>query len=114
MAKKRKYTVKKSTIKRKVRAEIQKVGTSFAAAFPQEKSPHRWTYNDCQIEGHMFFKNSSETCNKDTCSLELYHFCMIECGAKTYGEERGERMVMKKLCKSCMIQTATDMGIKRV
>ena len=39
---------------------------------------------------------------------------MIECGTKTYGEEGGERMGMKNLCKSCMIKTATDMGVKRV
>ena len=62
----------------------------------------------------MFFKKSSETCNKETYGLELHHVCMIECGDNTYGEEDCKRMGMKKLCKSCMIKTATDMGIKRV
>ena len=104
---------KKKTPRRKTPAEIEQVGTSFAAAFPPPKSPHHHcTYSDCQIEGHMLYKKSSETCNKETCSLELHHVCMIEYGTKTYGEEGGERMGMKKLCKSCMIKTATDMGIK--
>ena len=106
---------KKSTTKRKARAEIQQVGTSFVAAFSPAKLPrYHYTYNDCQIEGHMFFKQSFETFNKETCILKMYHVCMIERGAKTYGEEGGERMGMKKLCKSCMIETATDMVITRV
>ena len=108
-------TWKKKTPRRKKTAEIEQVGISFAAAFPPPKSPHQHcTYIDCQIEGHMFYKKSSETCNKETYILELHHVCMIECGTNTYGEEGGERMGMKKLCKSCMIKTATDMGIKRV
>ena len=104
-------TPKKRRVRRK--AQVNKaVEESFAVSFPLPKSPHhKCTYDECHTNAHMFYNKSSEKCNK--CSQELHHVCMIDYAAKLYGED-GERVGMKKLCKSCIEGVAKQMKLKKV
>ena len=105
---------KSNTSKRKPRSGIGQVDTLFATAFPPAKSPHhKCTYTDCHLDDHMLFKLASEKCNRQTCNLELHHVCMIEYGAKVYGEG-AERIGLKNLCKSCFAIEAQEKVVKMI
>ena len=87
---------------------------NFSHCALEDKPPHhQCTYSDCQVTGSMFFGNTSEKCNTNTCTHQLHHVCNINYASDIYGEY-SERLPMKKLCKFCLEKAAIDISVKKV